>query len=115
VKALSESDAEQVFTALRERVLQQPNLSNSPPGIEGLGVVARHHTRFQTELATLLANLDAKTLGPWIVKGWAKVFTDTKAKDQFDAVVRQWATQDDNALLKAAAGGARTALRTGAR
>ncbi|WP_323130978.1 Qat anti-phage system ATPase QatA [Sinorhizobium medicae] len=115
VKALPASDAEQVFSALRERVLQQPNLSSPPPGIEGLGIVARHHTRFQTELTALLGSLDVKTLGPWIVKGWASVLTDAKAKDQFNAVLVQWANQDENALLKTAAGGARAALKTGTR
>jgi hypothetical protein len=79
VKALPASDADAVFTALRERVLQSENFSSPPPGFEGLGIVAKHHARFQNELVILLGSLDAKTLGMWIVRGWNEVLTESAA------------------------------------
>src|SRR5690606_7329613 len=43
VRALSDSDAEQVFATLRERMLSATSLSAEPAGIQGLAAVARHH------------------------------------------------------------------------
>jgi predicted KAP-like P-loop ATPase len=53
VKALPAADAEAVFNALRESVLRSTNFSSPPPGFEGLGIVAKHHPRFQAELLAL--------------------------------------------------------------
>ena len=111
VKALSASDAEAVFNALRERVLTANNFSSPPPGFEGLGIVAKHHRRFQPELVALLGSLDAKALGIWVVKGWNEILTDAAAKDQLNMVFHQWGNQDDNALLKRAAGQALAGIR----
>jgi hypothetical protein len=113
VKLLSPEDGQAVFSALRERVLQQSDLSKEPSGLAGLGKVAQYHERFQSELVSLLGTLDVRALGPWIVKGWTEVFTNTNAKAQFNNLLNQWATQNDNTLLKAAAGGARNALQRG--
>jgi hypothetical protein len=49
------------------------------------------------------------------VKGWNEVLTETAAKDQLNALMNQWARQDDNALLKRAAGQALGSLRPGGR
>jgi predicted KAP-like P-loop ATPase len=113
VKALTAGDAEAVFNALRERVLAAGNFSSPPPGFEGLGIVAKHHPRFQTELLALLGSLDAKVLGIWVVKGWNEVITEPAANDQLNTLMNGWAQQDDNTLLKKAAGQALSGLRTG--
>ena len=115
VKALPASDAETVFNALRDRMLRAANFSTPPPGLEGLGVVAKHHPRFQPELVSLLGSLDAKALGIWVVRGWNEVITEPAAKHQLQTVIEQWARQDENTLLKKAAAQAAAALRTGAR
>jgi hypothetical protein len=82
VKALNAGDAEAVFSALREGLLRAGNFTSQPPGLGGLGIVAKHHSRFQPELVALLSSLDVKTLGIWVVKGWNEVLTETAAKDQ---------------------------------
>jgi len=112
VKVLPAADAEAVFSALRERVLQAPSLSAPPPGFEGLGIVAKHHAKFQTEVMALVGSLDAKVLGIWIVKGWNEVLTERPAQEQLRTVMAQWAKQDENALLKKAAGQALGGLRS---
>jgi hypothetical protein len=81
----------------------------------GLGIVAKHHARFQTEMVALLGSLDAKALGIWIVRGWNEVLTERAAQDQLRAVMTQWAKQDENALLKKAAGQALGGLRSAGR
>lgn len=115
VKALPAGDAAAVFSGLRERVLQATNLSTQPAGFEGMGIVAKHHVPLQAELIALISNLDVKTLGIWIVRGWAEVFTNPKARDQLKSILIGWANQDDNAVLKKAAAQALSATTPGSR
>lgn len=113
VKALSPSDAERVFSGLRERVLRHGTFTSQPPGFDGLSIVAKHHPRFQSELLSLVGGVDSKTLGIWIVRGWNEILTEAAAKDALRALLVQWAGQDGNALLKKAAGQALSAISKG--
>jgi predicted KAP-like P-loop ATPase len=106
VKALSPPDAEQVFNTLKDQVLRVGSFTSPPPGFTGLSIVAKHHPRFQTDLLSLVAGIDAKSLGVWIVKGWNETLTDGAAKTQFTELLNQWAAQDENTVLKRAAGAA---------
>lgn len=115
IRALAPSDAEQVFTALREKVLVSSSFTAEPPGFAGLGIVAKHHPRFQRELVGLIGGIDVKTLGIWAVKGWNEILTDPAAQEDMATVLTKWAGQDDNALLKRAAGPAVGAVRRSAR
>jgi hypothetical protein len=111
VKALSPGDAAMVFNALRERALSGGNFTSPPPGIDGLGIVAKHHPRFQSEVVALLGSLDPNRLGFWVVRGWNETITDNSAREQLIAVMDQWANQNDNDVLKKAAATALPALR----
>src|SRR5262249_26214105 len=115
VKALPAGDADSVFAALREKIVRADNFSGPPSGFDGLQIVAKHHTRLQTELVSLLGSLEAKSLGVWIVRGWNEILTDRAAQDRFRALMTQWAKQDENAMLKRAAGQALSGLRTAGR
>jgi hypothetical protein len=104
VKTLPSGDAATVFGALRERVLQAGNFAGKPPGFDGMGIIAKHHPAFQSELVAMVSTLDARTLGVWIVPGWNEILTEQAAKDQLRAVLTTWANQNDNGLLKRTAG-----------
>lgn len=114
VRSLSASDAEQVFNALRDQVLRQGSFTSQPPGFDGLGIVAKHHARFQAELLGLVSAIDEKQLGVWVVKGWNEILTDGAAKTQFRELLNRWASQDANGMLKKVAAGALTGTRRGA-
>ena len=109
VEALTEGDAEQVFSALRERAVSEGDFSKPPPGFEGLMLVAKHHPSYQTELLKLLSSIEPKMLGFWVVKGWNEILSDPAALGQHQNLLTQWAKQDDNARLKR---GASSALAT---
>ncbi len=111
VKALSPTDADQAFAALKERVLRHGSFSTAPPGFEGLAIVAKHHPRYQTEILNLLTGIDPSMLGIWVVKGWNEILTAAGTKEQLGALMNVWATQDQNQLLKKAAGTAISTLR----
>lgn len=104
VRALQPAEAQQVFEMLRERVLRQGNYQAEPAGFGGLSIVAKHHTAFQSELVSLIGSIDVSLLGMWVVKGWNEVLTLPGVKQQFETVLTQWSSQDDNKLLKQAAG-----------
>lgn len=104
VKLLAQSDANVIFSALRERVVQEADLSSMPEAMHGLRLVAKHHPQLQTELVALLATLDAKKLGLWATSGWNEFITESAAQQQLADVIKSWAGQDGNALLKRTAG-----------
>jgi hypothetical protein len=115
VKALPSGDADTVFNALRERVLSCGDFKSVPPGIDGLGIVAKHHPRFQGEIIALLDSLDPKALAMWVVKGWGEFITDSKMRERLRLVMEKWANQDDNPILKKAASAALPAMHKGAK
>jgi hypothetical protein len=104
VKSLTPSDAEVAFNALRERVVAVGNFINQPPGFEGMMIIAKHHPRFQSELLSLVQNVESKSLGIWIAKGWNEIITETTAKTQWRTILTGWAQQDGNGMLKKLAG-----------
>ncbi len=113
VKALSTGDAEVVFQGVRERVLSAGNFDLVPQGIDGLAIVAKHHSRFQSEIVALLESLDPQGLGPWVVKGWNESITDQQARARLIEVMRGWADQNDNKILKSVAQSAIATLQQG--
>jgi hypothetical protein len=112
VRALQAADAEVVFSALKDQVLRQGSFTTPPPGFFGMGIVAKHHTRFQAELLGLVRGIDPAQLGAWIVKGWNEILTDASAKTQFQELLNVWATQEANRRLKTTAGQALSATRS---
>ena len=115
VKALTPADAEQTVAALRERVLRQGAFTSMPPGFLGLMLAAKHHPRYQSEVLGLLDNNEPRALGVWAVTGWTEILTEGAAQEQLRALLTQWAAQDDNAVLKRAAGQALSKTGTRAR
>lgn len=115
VKVLTPGDAEQVFTALRERVLRHSSFTTEPPGFGGLMIVAKYHQRFQGELLGLLGGIDPKTLGFWVARGWNEILTEPSAIEHLQALLDRWAEQDENGALKRAADQALATPRKAAR
>lgn len=99
VTALSSTDADAVFAALRERILGTGSLKVTPPGMYGIAIVAKNHVRLQAELVNLISSLDVKKLGPWVVKGWGESVTDPQAKTNLQLMFKGWAEQDENRAL----------------
>jgi hypothetical protein len=103
VRGLPPSDAEQVFNALRERVLRAPNFATEPAGFTGLMLLAKNHPRHQSELLSLVESIDATSLGAWATRGWREVLTEPGTPDRLRAILAKWAAQDENQILKRSA------------
>ena len=103
VSRLQSSDAEQLFEALRGKMAATEDLMEEPSGARGLAEITRHHQFLQPALLSLLKQLPASRLGPWAVGGWTGAFTESSVKTDFNALLSEWAAQEDNKTLQTAA------------
>jgi hypothetical protein len=103
VRGLSAGDAEQLFTALRERVVRASSFQTQPTGFTGLMLVAKNHPRHQTELLSLIEGIDVSNLGFWATQGWREILTEPGMTERLNGILGKWAAQDENQLLKTAA------------
>ena len=113
VKGLSQTEAEHVFSLLREKVLRSGSFKTEPDGFYGLCIVAKHHPTHQLEIVTLLSGIQVQDLGFWIVKGWNEILTETNAKEKLIDLIAKWAEQGENPSLKTAARRALDGLEKG--
>lgn len=103
VTNLNSSEAEQVFDALRTRIIQSDDLQEKPPGFDGLLLVAKSRPELQSKVVALLESLPIRKLGAWVLAGLSQSLTDTKARTQHQEWVKKLASQDENAALRSAA------------
>lgn len=115
VARLDESEASQVFSALREKLLRREDWSSEPEGFAGLRIIATHHPRLQTDLISLVSERDVQSLGFWAVKGWNSCITDSPAKEALKRLFERWANQSENDLLAKTARDALPAVSGGKR
>lgn len=105
LKRLAPPEAEQVFEAVRGRIIGGDVFDTEPPGIAGLVVLVRAHPTLQSSLLDFLESLPIDKLGPWAAKGWESALRDSAIQARFGRLLEMWATTARNPLLKAAAGG----------
>jgi predicted KAP-like P-loop ATPase len=73
---LSGTEAEQVFDALRDRILQSDNLETAPNGAAGLAALVRLQPALQRRLLSFVRALPLAKVGAWAATGWSRCFTD---------------------------------------
>lgn len=112
VARLQTVEAEQVFDALRAKVRDAEDLKEEPAGARGLAEISRHHPFLQRSLLAFLKDLSVSKLGPWVVTGWVGAFAQADVKTEFSGLLDEWAGQDENKPLKAAAAGAAKLAKT---
>jgi len=104
MKKLSPPELDQLFDALRSRVLGNGSLLTEPNGVPGLKVLVRTSPPLQTRMVDLLEALPVATLGPWVIAGWGGVITEPGQKSRLDNLVATWAASENKALAIAAKG-----------
>jgi len=105
INRLSSTEAEQVFDAIRDRILQSDNLETAPKGATGLAALVRLQPALQRRLLGFVRDLPLSKVGPWAATSWANCFTEPAITAEFEQQVHAWSQQDDNSVLKAAASG----------
>ncbi len=112
VAKLTGPEPEEVFDAIRGRILQEDNFTRLPEGVHGLVVLVEAHPGLQRRLLEFLRELPVAKLGAWAVSSWGTAFTDTTAKGEFARIGAGWAEQSENAVLQAASKGVAKLQRT---
>ena len=103
VTNLNSGEVEQVFDALRTRIVQNDDLQEKPPGFDGLLLVAKSRPELQVKVISLLESLSLKKIGPWVLTGLSQSLTDAKARTQHQEWVKKIANQNENTMLRSAA------------
>lgn len=109
---LTASETEQVFDALRERIMAN-ELTNMPSGVAGLVVLVRKHPGLQRRLLSLVRDIPSDKAGAWAATGWAECFVDPMIQKEFVEVRAGWAEHAGSSALKAAAKAASKMPRRG--
>jgi predicted KAP-like P-loop ATPase len=104
LKRLPPPEAEQVFEAVRGRIVGGGEFDTEPPGIAGLAALIKAHPTLQGNLVDFLDTLPRNRLGPWVCSGWEGAIKDVDATQRFDRLLQAW-NKDGSTILRAAAAG----------
>ena len=102
LQRLAPPEAEQVFEAVRARIIASGIFETEPPGADGIKLLVKSHRDLQPKLIDFLDSLPTDRLGPWVCGGWEGTFSDAQFETRFDALLKKWAERG-GALLKATA------------
>lgn len=105
IAKLAGPEPEEVFEAVRSRILQHDNFGSKPKGVDGMMKLVETHPALQRKLLEFVRELPAAKVGAWAASSWGKCFSDTGIASEFSSVLQAWAEQNDNKVLQAAAQG----------
>ncbi|WP_017739334.1 Qat anti-phage system ATPase QatA [Pseudomonas sp. CBZ-4] len=103
IVALAEVDAENVFDALRDRIIQADEYSNQPKGVPGLIELVKQRPALQKRLVEFVRSLPTPKLGMWAPAPWHESLKDTNAIQGLEGILRGWSQQVENETLQKAA------------
>jgi len=103
IVGLAEVDAENVFDALRDQIIQADDFSDQPKGVAGLIELVKQRPALQKRLIEFIRSLPTSKLGMWAPAPWHECLKDTNAIQGLDAILRGWSQQIENENLQKAA------------
>ncbi|SFJ75131.1 Predicted P-loop ATPase, KAP-like [Bosea sp. OK403] len=105
IAKLTGPEPEEVFEAIRGRILQDDNFAAKPKGADGLVRLVEAHPTLQRRLLEFIRELPVTKVGSWAASSWGACFTDTGIAAEYQATLRSWAEQTENSILQKAAQG----------
>lgn len=99
---LSGAEPEEVFEAIRGRVLQDDSFAKKPKGIDGLVRLVEVHPQLQRRLLDFVCELPTNKIRAWAASSWTTCFKGGIATE-FLNVLKGWAEQTENQTLQSAA------------
>ena len=105
IAKLTGPEPEEVFEAIRGRILQDDNFTAKPKGVDGLVRLVEAHPVLQRQLLEFIRELPANKVGSWAASSWGACFADTGIAAEFQTTLRAWAEQTENSILQKAAQG----------
>jgi predicted KAP-like P-loop ATPase len=105
IAKLTGPEPEEVFEAIRGRILQDDNFTAKPKGADGLVRLVEAHPTLQRRLLEFIRELPVAKVGSWAASSWGACFTDTGIAAEYQTTLRSWAEQTENSILQKAAQG----------
>lgn len=105
IAKLTGPEPEEVFEAIRGRILQEDNFAAKPKGADGLVRLVEAHPALQRRLLEFIRELPVTKVGSWAASSWGACFTDTGIAAEYQTTLRSWAEQTENSILQKAAQG----------
>lgn len=103
VVKLTGPEPEEVFEAIRGRILQEDSFATKPKGIDGLTKLVEVHPALQRRLLDFVRELPVPKIGAWAVSSWGTCFPDAIMSGEFETLVQGWAEQSENTTLQTTA------------
>lgn len=103
LKQLAQPEAEQLFEAIRTKIMSGAVFDTQPPGVDGMIVLVRAQPSLQGRLLDFLQALPVDRCGPWVLAGWQGIFKDLDKQTRLDLLIEGWSKVTNNPMLKAAA------------
>lgn len=103
IAKLTGPEPEEVFEAIRGRILQEDNFTSKPKGVDGLVRLVEAFPVLQRRLLDFIRELPVNKIGTWAASSWGNCFPDPAISTEFKAVVRSWTEQTENSVLQRAA------------
>lgn len=100
---LSGPEPEELFDAVRSRILQGDSFKSKPKGVDGLVRLVETRPALQRRLLEFVRELPADKVGGWPASSLNTCFTDAGLAAEFRTVLESWAEHDENTALKGAA------------
>lgn len=105
ISKLTGPEPEEVFEAIRVRILQQDDFGAKPKGVDGLVRLVEAHPAQQRRLLDFIRELPVKKIGAWAASSFGTCFSDATIGGEFQTVLQGWSDQTENRVLQTAAQG----------
>lgn len=105
VGKLTGPDQEEVFEAIRGRILQEDNFGKKPKGVDGLVLMVKTHPALQRRLLAFIRELPEDKSGAWAASSWGSCFSDPGMVAEYRAILTGWSRLADNQMLQKSAHG----------
>lgn len=105
VEKLTGPDQEEVFEAVRGRILQEDNFKTKPKGVDGLVLLVKKHPVLQRRLLTFIRELPTEKSGAWAAASWGSCISDPATLTEYYSILEGWSGLDDNKALQKSAQG----------
>jgi predicted KAP-like P-loop ATPase len=105
IAKLAGPEPEEVFDALRGRILQDDSFKAKPKGVDGIVRLVESHPMLQRRLFEFVRDLPTERVGAWAASSWGSCFGDASIAAEFHTLLKGWDSQTENANLQRAAKG----------
>jgi hypothetical protein len=105
IAKLTGPEPEEVFDALRGRILQDDNFKTKPKGVDGIVRLVELHPSLQRRLLEFVRGLPTERVGAWAASSWGSCLGDAGIAAEFHTLLKGWNSQTENANLQRAAQG----------